>query len=148
MSGTRSPTQSFSVDNTRATGSRGPNHRAGKFQLLSVAKAPSALEPLPILPRAWILPGAMLRLLVALLPTLRSAMRSRRDLVIGNLTLRQQLVTLARRRHPDIRPADRVFWVLLRRSWNRWAEALAIVRPDTFVRWHCAEFRHSVREKQ
>jgi len=33
----------------------------------------------------------MLRLLVALLPTLCSAMRSRRDLVIENLALRQQL---------------------------------------------------------
>jgi hypothetical protein len=45
----------------------------------------------------------MLGLLVALLPTVRSAMLSRRDLVVGNLALRQQLVTLAGRRHPDIR---------------------------------------------
>ena len=94
-----------------------------------------------IFPRAWILHGSMLRLLVALLPTLRSALRSRRDLVLENLALRQQLVTLAVRRHPDIRPADRVFWVLLRRYWSRWAEALAIVRPDTVVRWHRAGFR-------
>jgi len=83
----------------------------------------------------------MLRLLVALLPTFLTAMRSRRDLVIENLALRQQLATLAGRRHPDIRPADRVFWVLLRRVWSRWAEALAIVRPDTVVRWHRAGFR-------
>jgi putative transposase len=83
----------------------------------------------------------MLRLLVALLPTLRSAMRSRRDLVVENLALRQQLVTLAARRHPDIRPADRVFWILLRRFWSGWAESLTIVRPDTVVRWHRAGFR-------
>jgi hypothetical protein len=83
----------------------------------------------------------MLRLLVALLPTLRSAMRSRRDLVVENLALRQQLVTLVGRRHPDIRPADRVFWILLRRLWSGWAESLAIVRPDTVVRWHRAGFR-------
>jgi hypothetical protein len=73
----------------------------------------------------------MLRLLVALLPTLFSAMRSRRHLVIENLALRQQIATLAGRRHPDIRLADRVFWILLRRLWSRWAETLAIVRPDT-----------------
>jgi hypothetical protein len=42
-------------------------------------------------------------------------MRSRRHLVIENLALRQQLVTLAGRRYPDIRPVDRVFWILLRR---------------------------------
>jgi hypothetical protein len=83
----------------------------------------------------------MLGLLVALLPTLLSAMRSRRRLVIENLALRQQLVTLAGRRRPDIRSADRVFWVLLRRSWCRWAEALAIVRPDKVARWHRAGVR-------
>jgi transposase InsO family protein len=83
----------------------------------------------------------MLRLLVALLPTLCSALRSRRDLVFENLALRQQLVTLAGRRHPDIRPAVRVFWVLLRRLWSGWAESLAIVRPDTVVRWRRAGFR-------
>ena len=83
----------------------------------------------------------MLRLLVALLPTLFSAMRSRQHLVIENLALRQQLATLTGRRHPDIRPADRVFWVLLRRYWSRWAEALAIVEPTTVVSWHRAGVR-------
>ena len=83
----------------------------------------------------------MLHLLVVLLPTLLSAMRSRRVLVLENLALRQQLVTLAGRRHPDIRSADQAFWVLLRRSWRRWAETLAIVRPDAVVRWHRAGFR-------
>jgi hypothetical protein len=106
-----------------------------------LAQTPSALDPLTILPRAGILPGSTLRLLVALLSTLVSAMRSRRHLVIENLALGQQLATLAGRRHPDIRPADRVFWVLLHRSWSRWAEALAIVRPDTVVRLHRAGFR-------
>jgi hypothetical protein len=83
----------------------------------------------------------MLRLLVALLPTLRSAMRSRRDLVVENLALRQQLVILVGRRHPDIRPVGWVFWIMLRRLWSGWAESLAIVRPDTVVRWHRAGFR-------
>jgi len=83
----------------------------------------------------------MLRLLVALLPTLRSALRTGRNLVPENLALRQQLVTLAGRRHPNIRPADRFFWILLRRFWSGWADSLAIVRPDTVVRWHRDGFR-------
>jgi len=83
----------------------------------------------------------MLRLLVAILPGLRSALRSRRDLVIENLALRQQLATLSRRRRPDLRPAERVSWVLLRRLWSGWTALLAIVRPDTVVRWHRAGFR-------
>jgi len=49
---------------------------------LSLAKTPSELEPLTTSPRARILPGSLLRLLAALLPTLFSAMRSRRHLVI------------------------------------------------------------------
>jgi len=102
------------------------------------ATTSSLAKPLTIQAGAWNLPGSMLRLLAALLPTLLSAMRSRRHLVIENLALRQQLATLAGPRHPDIRPADRVFWILLRRSWSRWAQALAIVRPDAVVRWHRA----------
>jgi hypothetical protein len=43
--------------------------------------------------RATILGGLMLRLLVALAPAIRSAMRSRRDLLLENLALRQQLAT-------------------------------------------------------
>jgi hypothetical protein len=52
----------------------------------------------------------MLRLLVALLLGLRSAWRSRRDLVSENSALRLQLATLAQRRRPDLRPLDRAFW--------------------------------------
>jgi transposase InsO family protein len=68
-------------------------------------------------------------------------MLSRRDLVVESLALRQQLVTLADRRHPDIRPADRIFWILMRRLWSGWAESLAIVGPDMVVRWHRTGFR-------
>ena len=60
-------------------------------RLLSLAKTPPAPKSLTILSRAGILPGSMLGLLVALLPTLFSAMRSRRHLVIEKLALRQQL---------------------------------------------------------
>jgi hypothetical protein len=75
---------------------------------LSLALAPSKLTPLTIRPRTRSLPGSTLRLLVALLPTLRSATLSRRDLVVESLALRQQPVTRAGRRRPDIRPADRL----------------------------------------
>src|SRR6266568_3769798 len=83
----------------------------------------------------------MLRLFVALLPALYSALRSRRDLVVEILALRQQLATLVSRRRPVLRPADRLFWILLRRLWSGWAESLAIVQPNTVVRWHRAGFR-------
>jgi putative transposase len=83
----------------------------------------------------------MLRLLVALAPAFRSAMRSRRDLLPKNLALRQQLATFVAKRRPRIRPADRVFWVLLSRAWTSWTSTLAIVEPGTVIRWHRAGFR-------
>ena len=54
------------------------------------------MDPLTILLRAWILTGSMLRLLAALLPTLLSAMRSRRDVLLENLVLRQDRDSVVR----------------------------------------------------
>jgi len=54
--------------------------------------------------------------------------------------LRQQLASVGKRRRPTIRFADRLFWVLLRRTWSRWSEVLEIVKPDTVVGWYRAGF--------
>src|SRR6266852_3712183 len=70
-----------------------------------------------------------------------SAFRSHRDLLLENLALRQQLATLAPRRRPLIRTADRLFRVALQRLWSGWADALVIVKPETVIRWHRAGFR-------
>lgn len=83
----------------------------------------------------------MLRLLVDAVSALRSSLRARPDLVLENLALRQQLATLALRRRPTLRPADRAFWVLLRRFWPPWRSVLVVVQPDTVVGWHRAGFR-------
>jgi hypothetical protein len=37
--------------------------------------------------------------------------------------------------------SDRLFWVLLRRFWSPWKQALILVQPETVVRWHRAGFR-------
>jgi transposase InsO family protein len=31
---------------------------------------------------------------------------------------------------------DRAFWIILSRSWSRWKDTLAIVRPETVIAWH------------
>jgi putative transposase len=84
----------------------------------------------------------MLRLLRLLLVLLTRLFCSRRDLLIENLALRQQLAVL-RRRHPQTRfaPSDRFFWVMLRRFWRGWKQALILVQPETVVRWHRAGFK-------
>jgi putative transposase len=81
----------------------------------------------------------LLRLLLVL--TVRS-LYSRRDLLLENLALWQQLAVL-RRRRPRVRlsNSDRLFWTALLRFWSNWKRALVLVRPETVVRWHRAGFK-------
>ena len=82
----------------------------------------------------------MVRLLTAFVAALLSGLRSRRELMLENLALRQQLATVLQKRRPRIGPADRAFWVVLRRLWSRWADAVVIVKPETVIGWHRAGF--------
>jgi putative transposase len=68
--------------------------------------------------------------------------RCRVDLAVENLALRQQLAVL-KRRHPRPRLAlvDKLFWVVARRFWSEWKQALIVLTPETVVRWHRAGFR-------
>jgi putative transposase len=68
--------------------------------------------------------------------------RTRQNLMLENLALRQQLVVL-KRRHPKPRLGllDKLFWVALRRLWSDWKKCLYLVAPDTVPRWHRAGFR-------
>jgi transposase InsO family protein len=67
--------------------------------------------------------------------------RSRRDLLLENLALRQQLAVLARRNpQPRLTQSDRMFWVALHRLWPGWRQTLVLVQPETVVRWHRAGF--------
>jgi hypothetical protein len=60
----------------------------------------------------------------------RALFRSRLGLMVENLALRQQLAVFKRRHgRPRLRPADRVFWVFLRRAWRKWTNALIVVDP-------------------
>jgi hypothetical protein len=75
-------------------------------------------------------------------PCVERMLGSRRDLPLENLALRQQLAAYkARNRRPRINAADRAFWVVLHRLWERWRDSLVIVKPDTVVRWHHAGFQ-------
>ena len=58
------------------------------------------------------------------------------------MALRHQVCVLKRKNaRPRLCAWDKVFWVCLRRVWSRWTEALAVVKPETVVRWHRAGFR-------
>ena len=54
--------------------------------------------------------------------------RNRREQVIVELALRQQLATYAQRRpRPKLTSLDRAFWVALHQFWPRWKRVLVIV---------------------
>src|SRR6202165_1950928 len=79
----------------------------------------------------------MLAALVVLLRSLRLLCCGDRAVALGNLAQHQQLAVFRRTvRRPQLRTRDRLFWVLLTKTWRDWRTALIIVQPDTVVRWH------------
>ena|SRR5438105_2197469 len=81
-------------------------------------------------------------LVLALLGALRAALRTRTDLTLENLALRQQLALLRRRsKRPKFGLLDRAFWMWLSQWWTRWSEVLHVVKPQTVIRWHRQSFR-------
>ena len=91
--------------------------------------APKRKTPPPLQgPRSW---------LACLLSVLWALVRPRADLVLENLALRQQLMVQRRSvPRPQLTDGDRLFWQTLARVSSRWKECLAIVQPDTVLRWH------------
>jgi len=84
----------------------------------------------------------MLRLLRLLFVLAARSFHSRRDLLLENLALRQQLAVLnARRPRPRFSASDKLFWTTLCRLWSKWQRALILVQPETVVRWHRAGFK-------
>jgi len=79
---------------------------------------------------------AFIFLLTLLVRLLRATCKSRDELVLENLALRQQVTALKLGRHrPKLNDADRAFWIALRKTWANWTSRLVIVKPETVVDW-------------
>jgi transposase InsO family protein len=74
---------------------------------------------------------------------LASLFKSRAELEAENLVLRQQVNVLRRRmpKRPALTNVDRLLFVWLHHWFPSTAGALAIVRPETVIRWHRVGFR-------
>src|SRR5712671_6192572 len=84
---------------------------------------------------------AMIVLLRHLLGWMVSAFRSREDLVLENLSLRQQLLALhVQRPRRRLTALHKLFWVALRMCWSAWRQPLVLVTPRTVVNWHERDF--------
>ena len=77
-----------------------------------------------------------------ILGTAVAGFRNRRNLVLENLALRQQLMVLAKSgRKPRFTEPDRLFWVAYSRFVDGWPHILHIARPRTVVDWQKRRFR-------
>ncbi|HYW79727.1 MAG TPA: hypothetical protein VE890_09130 [Thermoguttaceae bacterium] len=81
-------------------------------------------------------------ILQAVFLLLRAFILGRAAVAIENLALRQQLPAFTHSgKRPKLRRRDRVFWAVLSRLWPAWRSALAIVQPETVIRWHRQGFQ-------
>jgi putative transposase len=74
--------------------------------------------------------------------------RSKGELILENMLLRQQLIVLKRQvKRPALSWRDRTLFVLLASRLRTWKQALVIVQPETVLRWHREVFRWVWRRK-
>src|ERR1700751_6001411 len=84
----------------------------------------------------------MVTFLSGMLAYVRAFLMPRHSLAMETAALRQQLAVYKRKRpRPKLNQFDRLFWVVVRRVWNNWSEALILVKPETVVSWHRAGYR-------
>jgi hypothetical protein len=85
----------------------------------------------------------MIGLFCFVVATLGSLFKSKLRLEAENAVLRHQLIVLRRRLHGCVRPTNHDRWFLI--QLDRWfpsiLQVLAIIQPETLVRWHRAGFR-------
>jgi len=66
--------------------------------------------------------------------TARSFFSSCAGLLLENVALRQQLAVMKNSiKRPRLRLRDRLFWILLSRTWAGWRCPLVIVKPATVI---------------
>ena len=86
--------------------------------------------------------GILIDLVTDMLRWLRLAFRSSQSIQAENLFLRRQLALYIERgvKPRRIDPATRIGLTLLSRLFD-WRDALAVVRPETLIRWHRAGWK-------
>src|ERR1700755_2012399 len=91
----------------------------------------------------------MIRLFCFALAVLASPFKSKLRLEAENAVLRHQLNVLRRKLHGRVRLTnhDRWFFSQLYRWFPSILQVLAIIKPETLVRWHRVGFRHYWRWK-
>jgi putative transposase len=84
----------------------------------------------------------MFRLLRLVVESFCRCFCSRRDLLLENLALRQQLAIFKQRKQcPALVWLDKLFWIWHEEDGPSGRIVSSLVTPETVVRWHRAGFR-------
>ena len=84
----------------------------------------------------------LIRLLSFFLYIIKVIFKSKDDLVLENLALRQQLSAYhTKGKKPKLFNIDRLFWIALKQVWTKWQDHLVIVKPETVIDWQRKRFR-------
>ena len=84
----------------------------------------------------------MLSVVLALLVAGRVFLRSRPDVALELLALRQQVASSnGDDPAPPWTAVDRLLWTVSRQMWARWKDVTLTVKPETVVGWQRAGFR-------
>jgi putative transposase len=84
----------------------------------------------------------LIRFFFILIKFIQVVRKSKSELTIENLALRQQLATYhAKKAKPNLTNFDRSFWIALKKSWSKWAYTLVLVKPETVIDWQKRRFK-------
>ena len=86
---------------------------------------------------------ALIQLLFFQFRIIRILFKSRNDLVLETIELRQQLAAYkAKKENPEnIKDLTRSLLIALKRTWPKWIDALIIVKPETVIYWQQSRFK-------
>ena len=77
-----------------------------------------------------------------LIKLIKIIQKSKNDLILENLALRQQLaIYQMKKTKPQLKNLYRSFWIALKQSWSQWTNHLTIVRPETVIGWQKRRFK-------
>ena len=81
-------------------------------------------------------------ILIILIKISKTFFKSKNELIIENLALRQQLSTYRTKKiKSTIKEQDRSFWIALKKSWSKWTDTLITVKPETVIHWQRRRFK-------
>jgi putative transposase len=84
----------------------------------------------------------LIRLFIILIRIIQISHKSKSELILENLALRQQLaIYKTKKTKPKLSNLDRSFWIALKQTFSKWTDYLVIVKPETVIDWQNQKFK-------